>query len=186
MAANSTLCKSLVLASLTLPLLLILISIILSSWFNIYRNALSDLGHATRSSVAPIFNLGLSLGGVLVVVVGANYLTRVSRILGIVAAASGYSLILVAVFDEVYGVLHFWVSVLFFVLLATLLCIYIAVSRGFIERVAAISTLLVAVISWILHLEAGIPPGAAIPELISIAAVAPFYIDAAFRRACRE
>ncbi|MEM2707195.1 MAG: hypothetical protein QW288_06765, partial [Ignisphaera sp.] len=56
----------LILSSIFVPLICIAISIWLSPWFNILDNALSDLGHATRSSVAPIFNFGLSLGGFLI------------------------------------------------------------------------------------------------------------------------
>jgi hypothetical membrane protein len=49
-------------AAAATPLLLVLLAALLSGWFNPLTNALSDLGHATRSPVAPIFNLGLSLG----------------------------------------------------------------------------------------------------------------------------
>lgn len=185
MALRSALCRVLALSSLLVPLLLICISIALSSWFNIYRNALSDLGHATRSSTAPIFNLGLSLGGVLVIVMGVRYFNAISRVLGVAAATSGYSLVLIAVFDEVYGRLHFWVSVLFFITLAALLCIYIAISEGVLRRLSAATALILAISAWVIHLSYRQPPGAAIPELISIAAIAPFYIDIAFKKACR-
>ncbi len=46
----------------------IAVSILLSPWFSWKVNALSDLGHATRSSVFPIFKLGLLLGGFLIVI----------------------------------------------------------------------------------------------------------------------
>jgi len=36
---------------------LIAVSILLSPWFSWQRNALSDLGHSTKSNVSPIFNL---------------------------------------------------------------------------------------------------------------------------------
>jgi hypothetical protein len=49
--------------SITIPLLFIVISAYLSGWFDLYNNALSDLGHSTESNVAAIFNFGLSLGG---------------------------------------------------------------------------------------------------------------------------
>ncbi len=185
MVSRSSICISTSIASLLIPLLFIGIAILQSNWFNIYRNALSDLGHATRSIAAPIFNLGLSLGGVLIIVVATHFLINISRALGVTATISGYSLILIAVFDEVYGKLHFWVSVLFFITLAILLCIYIAVFKGLIKRIAAAITLVIAVVAWILHLAAKILPGAAIPELISIIAIAPFYIDTTIKKACR-
>lgn len=183
--SRSTICMSMSIASLLIPLLSIGIAILQSSWFNINRNALSDLGHATRSIAAPIFNFGLSLGGTLIIVVATHFIINISKALGVVAAISGYSLILIAVFDEVYGRLHFWVSILFFITLAILLCIYIAISRGLIKRIAAVTTLIIAVLIWILHLVVRIPPGAAIPELISIMAIAPFYIETTVGRVCR-
>lgn len=178
-------CRAVAVLSLLLPLLFICLSIALSSWFNVYRNALSDLGHATRSSVALIFNLGLSLGGVLIVVMGARYLINTSRAMGMVVAILGYALVLIAVFDEVYGSLHFWVSVLFFISLAILLCIYVATFKGFLRRVSATIALILALLMWVMHLAFKQPSGAAIPELVSIAAVTPFYIDIAFKKACR-
>ena len=44
------------------------ISILFSPWFSWQRNALSDLGHAVKSGVAPIFNLGLLFGGFLIII----------------------------------------------------------------------------------------------------------------------
>jgi hypothetical membrane protein len=63
-------------------LLLVLLAALLSGWFNPLTNALSDLGHATRSPVAPIFNLGLSLGGFLLALSGVLCAYRRSRLVG--------------------------------------------------------------------------------------------------------
>jgi len=57
--------KEIVLLSIIIPLISILVAAVLSDWFNIVNNALSDLGHAKRSSVAPLFNASLVLGGLL-------------------------------------------------------------------------------------------------------------------------
>ena len=164
-------------SALAVPLIMIAVSIALSPWFNIVKNALSDLGHATRSSVAPLFNLGLSLGGALIILTAAILLTKVSKALAISMSVSGYFLILVAVFNEAYGKLHYWVSVAFFLSLAASLIIYSLISRSIVKRVSALVLLIVVVISWVLHIYYKIPSGAAIPELISIFAIAPFYID---------
>jgi hypothetical membrane protein len=164
-------------SNLAVPLIMITVSIALSPWFNIVKNALSDLGHATRSSVAPLFNLGLSLGGVLAILTATILITRISKALAISICVSGYFLILVAVFDEVYGKLHYWVSVAFFLSLGASLIIYSLISRNTVKRVSALVLLIVAVTSWVLHIYYRIPSGAAIPELISIFAIAPFYID---------
>jgi hypothetical membrane protein len=82
-------------------LLLVLLAARLSGRFNPLTNALSDLGHATRSPVAPIFNLGLSLGGFLLAPSGALCAYKRSRLVGATLVASGFLLNLVGVFDEV-------------------------------------------------------------------------------------
>jgi hypothetical membrane protein len=161
--------------SITIPLISIAVSIATSSWFSIIDNALSDLGHATRSPVASIFNFGLSLGGLLVSIVSALYFHRIHRILSMGGFLVGYTLILVAVFDEVYRGLHFAVSVAFFVSIVFMLLIYAYLYRSLL----AILALIVGLSSWVIHIVYGIPRGAAIPELISIAVVIPFYLDLA-------
>lgn len=166
----------LVALSVVVPLSFIAAAALLAGWFNIVNNALSDLGHATRSNVAPLFNFGLSAGGALLIVVGVTCAAAKSKLIGYTLAASGFILILIAVFDEVYGRLHFYVSVAFFVSLAVLLAEYAILKRG-IRAVLASLAIMVGVASWVLHLYYGIPPGAAIPELISIAVASPFYID---------
>jgi len=168
-------------ASVVTPLLCIAIAVALSPWFNIVSNALSDLGHATRSSAAPIFNFGLSLGGVLIIVTAIVLIARVSRALAIAMWLAGCTLILVAVFDEAYGRLHFWVSAAFFFTLAVALVIYSITTKIFVKRVLALALLAVAIASWALHLCYKTPPGAAIPELISILITIPFYIETALK-----
>jgi hypothetical membrane protein len=167
--------------SIAVPLLCILIAIVLSPWFNIVNNALSDLGHATRSFAAPVFNFGLSLGGALIIVTAVVLIARVSKALATVMWLAGYALILVAVFDEVYGRLHFWVSIAFFISLALALIIYSIIMKSVARKILALVLLIVAAVSWILHLYYGIPPGAAVPELISIFIAIPFYMDAALQ-----
>jgi len=44
------------------------ISIIYSPWFSWQKNALSDLGHSVKSETAPIFNFGLLLTGLLIII----------------------------------------------------------------------------------------------------------------------
>ncbi|MEL9940570.1 MAG: DUF998 domain-containing protein [Ignisphaera sp.] len=168
------------LASIAIPLICIAISIALSPWFNITSNALSDLGHAINSKVSPIFNFGLSLGGTLIIVTAVTIIIRAGKPMAISTSVTGYTLILVAVFDEVYnryGKLHFWVSVAFFLSLATSLVIYSLITSNKIKRIMPLALLAVGVALWILHLFYKIPPGAAIPELISIFIIIPFYID---------
>mgnify|MGYP003882817749 CR=1 FL=1 len=101
-----------------LPLTLILASVLLSPWFRWEVNALSDLGHSSRSPVAPLFNFGLVTGGLLMLLYSALYMDRRYPFTSKLVAAASYFLILVGAFDEVYGSLHFMVSLLFFLLLA--------------------------------------------------------------------
>jgi len=168
-------------ASIAIPLLSIAVAAVLSGWFNLYENALSDLGHATRSHVAWIFNLGLSAGGVLVVCVAVLYVLGVEKLVGVLLSLTGYSLVLVAVFDEVYGALHFIVSVLFFTLLLVVVLVYSARSRRRGLLLAALIVVALNVVVWSLHFTTRVFRGAAIPELISIFTAIPFYLDATRR-----
>ena len=155
-----------------LPLAFVAVAAAYSQWFNLVDNALSDLGHATKSEVAPIFNLGLSLGGFIVGVYAICYVLPASRLFGCILAFSGYSLVLVAVFDEVYGILHFTVSVIFFLSLTAFMVTYAVCNKSWWAALGVVA----GVVSWVLHFNYVIPRGAAIPELVSIAAFIPFYV----------
>ncbi|USS40920.1 DUF998 domain-containing protein [Thermococcus aggregans] len=174
---NKTPCRSLAYLSIAVPLISIAIAILLSDWFSITNNALSDLGHATKSPVAPIFNFGLSLGGALIVYLSALCMYRANKAFSVVGFLVGFTLILVAVFDEVYGRLHFAVSVAFFLSLAVFLIAYGICFKSYLPLPA----LGIAVVVWVLHFTYDVPKGAAIPELISIFATIPFYLDAVRR-----
>ncbi|MDK2384931.1 MAG: DUF998 domain-containing protein, partial [Candidatus Korarchaeota archaeon] len=156
---------------LAVPLAMIALSIAVSPWFSVVDDALSDLGHAAESRAAPLFNLGLSTGGVLMfaaaVVMGA---ARVYRVL---VGAAGYFLVLIGVFDETYGRLHFYVSVAFFASVILLLAIYGAREK----RPAYPALAAAAVAAWYMHFALNTPPGAAIPELVSIAVAIPPYVS---------
>ncbi|MCD6126159.1 MAG: DUF998 domain-containing protein [Thaumarchaeota archaeon] len=89
-------------------------SITLADWFDWKRNALSDLGNSVKSLVAAQFNFGLLLVGLLMILLALNYVRRSSRVSWILFAISGFFLQTVATFDEVYGQLHFLVSVAVF------------------------------------------------------------------------
>jgi len=168
-------CTAIVLASVIVPLACIGAAAAASGWFNLRNNALSDLGHAVRSNVAPIFNFGLSAGGLLIALAGACTLAR-SRLIGSTLIAAGYLLILIAVFDEVYGRLHFYVSAAFFLSIAVLLAEYALTVKG-VKGLLASLAIAVGVAAWIAHMVYGVPRGAAVPELVSIFVALPFYLD---------
>lgn len=168
-------CTALVLASIAVPLACIAAAAVASGWFDVWSNALSDLGHAVRSNVAPIFNFGLSAGGLLVALAGYCATGR-PRLIRCTLIVAGYLLVLIAVFDEVYGPLHFYVSVAFFLSLAALLAEYALTERG-VRGLLAVAAIAVGATSWVLHLAYRVPGGAALPELVSIAVALPFYLD---------
>jgi len=164
--------------SIAVPLIFIAMAATLSGWFNIYENALSDLGHAVKSNVAWIFNLGLTLGGALIIATSVKYIVDADRLVGGLILFMGYALILVGTFDKVYRELHFQVSALFFILL--LLTVLIYPIRSGKKKIVPIAVLVIVVniIVWYFHFASRIPPGAAIPELISVFSALYFYIDA--------
>ena len=82
-------------------------------------------------------------------------------------------MILVAVFDEVYGVSHFIVSVLFFASIALFLVVYSLL----FEKKTPLILLIISIVAWYLYFAYRIPSGAAIPELISIIIVIPYYLQ---------
>jgi hypothetical membrane protein len=157
--------------SYTLPLVFVFTAIALSGWFNFVENALSDLGHAVKSNVAPVFNFGLALGGFMIGLLAYHYMWAYDRVRGAILVYTGFTLVLIGVFDEVYGLLHFIVSILFFLGIIAYLLV-----EGFIEKnLAPVVVAILQVIIWYLHLVHNIPPGAAIPELIAVSSYIPFY-----------
>jgi hypothetical membrane protein len=80
---------------------------------------------------------------------------------------SAFTLQLVAVFDEVHGLLHLVVSILFFVSLGVTFLFY-AVERKSYSAVAAFA---IGLISWVLYWAAIYSAGVAVPETISSVAV---------------
>jgi len=111
----------------------ILASIALSPWFNIYNNALSDLGNTvSNGSVGYVYDLGLVLSGALVLAFAAlvSREIRDRRVLAwtvplIVAAAD---LVMVGVFSENTGSIHGLVSEVFFIMIIVAMLSYSYVS----------------------------------------------------------
>ncbi|MBS7640386.1 MAG: DUF998 domain-containing protein [Candidatus Bathyarchaeia archaeon] len=151
------------------------LSIYLSPSFSWFINALSDLGHAQKSNVAPIFNSGLLLSGFLVALYSARVLLRYAKYTGVSLLFSSLLLQAVAAFDEIYGRIHFIVSVLFFVS-AGLSCIIYSVERG---SVLAASAFLIGLLSWVLWWMDAYEAGIAVPETISALAVSSCIIHSA-------
>lgn len=151
-------------------------SIAISPWFNIVENALSDLGHATKSAAAPIYNGALVLAGLFAFALGysAQYVERKYNIMLIFSATM---LTFIGTFDEIYRGLHSVVSVLFFVgIAAFVLLIVLDAKVKAMYRVFGALLLALNIFLWISHMYYRTPRGAAIPELVSAISFLPFYL----------
>ncbi|RLG96940.1 hypothetical protein DRO29_03875 [Candidatus Bathyarchaeota archaeon] len=153
------------------------VSIILSPWFSWQENALSDLGHSTRSRVAPIFNLGLLAAGALFTIYAVTAFRRYAKYTSVSALISAFTLQSVATFDEVYGFLHFVVSVLLFASLGVTSILY-AVER---KSLLALIAFAVGLGSWILYWLGTYHAGIAVPETLSSLAVAVLIVSSAVK-----
>lgn len=152
------------------------VSILLSPWFSWQRNALSDLGHSTKSNVSPIFNLGLLLGGFLVMIYVNTIFRKYARYTSICMSISAFSLQLVAAFDEIYGSLHFLVSVLFFLSIGLSSIVY-AVEKKMYIGILAFS---IGLISWVSYGRL-YTSGIAVPETVSSLACMSLIVYSAMR-----
>jgi hypothetical membrane protein len=171
MDKNSVLELSLFLLSYSIPLVMIASAILVSPWFNIFDNALSDLGYYGRGLSAILFNLGLSSGGLLISIVSLMYLRG---ILGkSLLVLMGYLLVLIAVFNESYGIVHYIVAFLFFTLMIT----YLLASGLRKKSVMRITCGLSVFIIWTTYLILKYFRGVAIPELLSVFLFLPSYIS---------
>lgn len=143
----------------------IAVSILLSPWFSWESDALSDLGHATASGAAAYYNFGLFVGGFFLLAYGLLDLrtrrpfTAISLILAALALQS------VGVYDEIYGSIHGYASIAFFLLLWVTMGVYALEGRSLITAFPFIAYALV----WILYWTDIYGGGVAIPEAISSA-----------------
>ncbi|MEM3692850.1 MAG: DUF998 domain-containing protein [Candidatus Bathyarchaeia archaeon] len=164
----------------------IVVSIALSPWFSWTHNALSDLG---VSPVAPIFNSGLIVGGILsslfsIALARAERQSLLCLVGSIILLLASLFLACIGIFPESSGRLHFHVSVAFFVLL---LIASITLGIGFMLREGtkllgflSLSVGILGILSW----TAIRFPGVAIPEALSAfpAAILLFVLGLRLRR----
>jgi len=88
-----------------------------------------------------------------------------------------FALQLVAVFDEVCGLLHLIVSVLFFILLGLTSLLYAAERKSY----SAVVAFTVGLISWMFYWTEIYSTGVAVPETISSIAALAWIIPSALR-----
>jgi len=155
----------------------VLLSIFLSPWFSWWSNALSDLGHSINSEVAPLFNFGLILSGFFIMFYAITSLKYHAKYTSYILVMAGLTLQLVATFNEVYGFLHFLVSVLFFITIGLTSIIYAIEKRS----VLAFAALIIVLSSWILYWFEIYSGGIAIPEMISSTATSSWILVSALR-----
>ena len=153
------------------------VSIAFSPWFNWEKDALSDLGHAVKSEVAPIYNFGLLLTGFLIMIYAVKVLRDYARWTSYSMIISAFVLQLVAAFDEIYGLLHYVVSFLFFVLLGSTSIVY-AVER---KSSLAVIAFIIGLLSWVFYWARIYSAGVAVPEAISSVAVLSWIISSALK-----
>jgi hypothetical membrane protein len=113
----------------TFPYLFIVTSIVLSPWFSIYNNALSDLGSILRNGYAAyIFNLGVMMAGLFSISFNLllSYVKRSWKFLlwTPLFTVSSISLFLIGVFNEDAGGIHGTVSVIFFLAAVVTMLVY--------------------------------------------------------------
>jgi len=158
-----------------LAYLFIGLSIASAPWFRWTKHALSDLGHALRPETALYFNFGLSISGLLIAIYAVTSLRRCSKYAGLTLTASAFSLQLVAVFDEIYGDVHTFVSEAFFILLLTSTLTYAIEKRSLIACLSFMIEIGAWLSYWIRLYNAGI----AVPEIISVTAAAVWIFHSA-------
>ncbi|MGQ9515373.1 MAG: DUF998 domain-containing protein [Thermoproteota archaeon] len=152
----------------------IVVSIMLSPWFNFFNNALSDLGNVSLNGfVAMIYNSGMILSGLIVTIFGISmsfkhvswkYLIWVLPLL-----VAGINLMLIGIFPEDAGSIHSQVSEIFFASIAVVSLTYSYASWklgtpeiGAISLIFGIVSPLIWFVEWPWH-------GVAIQETITSA-----------------
>jgi hypothetical membrane protein len=141
----------------------IALALVLSPWFSWESDALSDLGRAVTSDAAPIFNLGLLLAGFLMMVYALTVFQKHAKYSSFCLLVSTFLVQLLAVFNEVYGSLHYVVAVPHFVMLSLTSIVYTVEKRSAV----ALTTFILVMFSWLLYGLNIFNIGIAVPETVS-------------------
>ncbi len=147
----------------SIAMFFITFSILLSPWFSWNQNALSDLGHSINSDVAALFNFGLLLTGFFIAMYSIVSFHKYAKKTSYFLVFAGLFLQFIAMFDEVYGSLHFVVSVLFFIMLT------LSSLSFFLEKKSnmAAFALIAGSLFWIMYGLKLYSSGIAVPETVS-------------------
>jgi hypothetical membrane protein len=165
----------------------VLIAIVFSPQFSWTENALSDLG-VQEGATATLFNSGLIVGGILLLVfVSGLFLsqkTMLGRIGVIISVLAALALVAIGVFPENVKLIHYYVSVAFFFLLPVSMLVVGAaflltakVKLGFFTFLAAI----VVALTWVMQWTIGFGSNVAIPETLSALSASTWSIVLGFK-----
>lgn len=152
-------------------------AIVSSPWFSWGENALSDLGNSVGSDAASTFNFGLLLTGFITIFYSMTSFRKHAKFTSYVLTLTGFSLQLVATFDEVYGMLHTQISVIFFAMLGVSSIVYIIEKKS----ILAVFALSIGLLSWILYGLKIYSSGIAVPETVSSMATVAWIALSALR-----
>ena len=141
----------------------LVLSLALSPWFSWETNALSDLGYAGNSDVSPIFNFGLLLAGFLMMVFALTVFRKHAKYSSFCLLFSTFLVQLLAVFNAIYGSLHYLAAVLHFSMLSITSIVYTIEKRS----AFALATFVIVIFSWLIFASNTFNIGIAIPEMVS-------------------
>lgn len=142
----------------------IIVSLIFSSsWFNWESNILSDLGSPYFSNLALFFNSGLFIGGFFLLIYSITAFKMEAKRSSYCLFISTFFILLLAIFNISYGVLHNFVAVFHFIMLSITSIVY------FLEKksIFAISTLIIVLFTWLIYFLGFLNIGIGFPEAIS-------------------
>lgn len=136
------------------------LSIIFSPWFRLETNALSDLGNPSNGYGAILFNSGVEVSGIMLLLYSLKSLKNQADKTSYGLALTSFFLVFVGMFDESYGHIHTAVSSIMFASLLFSSILYFAEKKSRLALVSAFS-----MISFAAYFLGYV--GAAIPETVS-------------------
>ncbi|HXX87787.1 MAG TPA: DUF998 domain-containing protein [Candidatus Acidoferrum sp.] len=165
----------------------ILLSISFYGQFSWTENALSDLG-VKSGLVAPIFNLGIVVSGVLTVVFAAGlyeffHQETVGRIGSFILGLAALALMSIGIFPENVKPTHYYSSVAFFAFFPiSMLAFAVAFIQGRKMKLGlfTLAVAFIAALPWIVQFVQPYVPNVAIPEAISATSAAAWAVVLGF------
>lgn len=150
----------------------ILASIALSPWFNIYNNALSDLGNTvSNGQVGYVYDVGLVVAGALVfafaVLLSRGTSDRRMLVWTLPLMVAAADLAMVGVFSESTGHIHGVVSEVFFLTIVVAMLAYSYVSFPLGEPRTGAAALVFGILSAVIWFATWPWPGVAIQESVT-------------------